>query len=103
MQPSLRRALEHLAGHAPVTVFLPRTRTTADNAHAELRAWLTAHDAETIEVPATRGSATALAHLQQRLFDEPRAQQEVAASLLAFAEERKSGGAACREGASVRV
>jgi ATP-dependent helicase/nuclease subunit B len=73
MQPSLRRALEHLAGQFPVTVFLPQTGTTADNAHAELRSWLTSYDAETIESPTPSANGTALAHLQHGLFAEPQA------------------------------
>lgn len=97
-QPALGRALERLADRPPVTVFLPHTGTTADNAHAELRAWLAARGAETIEWAAAQRdggegngkalaqeagapgngaalagrSATALAHLQQNLFADPK-------------------------------
>jgi RecB family exonuclease len=73
MQPSLRGALERIAGQVPVTVFLPQTGTTADVAHVELRAWLAAHEAKTIEPPGASANGTALAHLQERLFAEPRA------------------------------
>jgi ATP-dependent helicase/nuclease subunit B len=73
LQPSLRRALGHVAGRVPVTVILPHTGTAADNAHAELRAWLTANKAETIAAPGGSANGTALSHLQQHLFAEPQA------------------------------
>jgi ATP-dependent helicase/nuclease subunit B len=70
MQPALRCALEYLADRAPVTMLLPQTGTKADSVHAELRAWLDAHDAERVEHACSGGEDTALSHMQRRLFGE---------------------------------
>ena len=63
-----RRLLERLAERVPVTVFLPTVGGDPDDAHVELRDWLT--DAGASERAAGRrgaAKATALAHLQARL------------------------------------
>jgi len=62
-----RGLLARLAERVPVVVFLPALDPDADQAHAELRAWLLARGAETTRLePAA--AATALGRLKERLF-----------------------------------
>ena len=60
-----RRLVEALAERVPVTVFLPTVGEDADDAHAELRAWLLDRGAQLEELARPAGE-TALAHAPAR-------------------------------------
>src|SRR5581483_4898555 len=61
-----RTLLEHLAERLPVTVLLPDLGETANQAHAELGAWLAPRARR--RTLSAAAPASALAHLQARLF-----------------------------------
>ncbi|HZT53413.1 MAG TPA: PD-(D/E)XK nuclease family protein, partial [Gaiellaceae bacterium] len=62
-----RSLLRGIATRRPVTVFLPTAGGGADEAHAELRAWLVGQGAAVEALPAPAAAST-LGRLQQQLF-----------------------------------
>ena len=66
-----RQMLERLMGHVALTIYLPEGQGNANEAHADLRAWLARYDAieETLEVVDPGDSA--IQQLQSQIFAAP--------------------------------